>query len=69
MVDQEMVGKTGRMTGDASTGKLGEVMIAVRGGVEAFNAYSSNPEHTIMRGTRVVVIEYLPPRTVVVAPM
>ncbi|HLG73423.1 MAG TPA: hypothetical protein VK009_23630 [Chloroflexota bacterium] len=69
MADQEMVGKIGRMTGEASHDRLGEVMIPVRGGVEAFNAYSSDPEKRLTRGMRVVVIEYLPPRTVVVAPM
>ncbi len=69
MADQEMVGKIGRITGEASRDRLGEVMVPVRGGVEAFNAYSSDPDKTLTRGTRVVVLEYLPPRTVVVAPL
>jgi hypothetical protein len=44
-------------------------MIAIRGGSEAFNAYAADAKDTISTGTRVVVIEYFPPRTVVVSPM
>jgi membrane protein implicated in regulation of membrane protease activity len=69
VMDQEMLGKVGRVTGTIAPGHLGEVMIAVRGGSEAFHAYSSEPDDTIGRGTRVVVVEYFPPRTVVVSPV
>ena len=69
MVEQEMVGRVGRVTGRITPGHLGEVMIAVRGGSEAFNAYGSDPGETIGKGTRVVVVEYFPPRTVVVSPV
>jgi len=69
MVEQEMVGRVGRVTGRITPGHLGEVMIAVRGGSEAFNAYGSDPDETIGKGTRVVVVEYFPPRTVVVSPV
>ena len=68
VLDQEMIGLVGRVTGVIGPGRLGEVMVAVRGGSEAFNAYSSDPEVTISKGTRVVVVEYFPPRTVVVSP-
>jgi hypothetical protein len=68
VLDQEMIGLVGRVTGVIGPGRLGEVMIAVRGGSEAFHAYSSEPELTIAKGTRVVVVEYFPPRTVVVSP-
>jgi hypothetical protein len=64
-----MVGKIGRVTGTVEPGRLGEVMVSVRGGSEAFHAYSSDKGETITVGTRVVVVEYFPPRTVVVAPM
>jgi len=67
--DQQMVGKVGRVTGDIEPGRIGEVMVAIRGGSEAFNAHSADPEESIGRGTRVVVVEYFPPRTVVVTPM
>ena len=64
-----MIGKLGRVTGTISPGKLGEVMVSVRGGSEAFNAYGADGDETISRGTRVVVVEYYPPRTVVVTKM
>ncbi len=69
MLEQEMVGRVGRVTGAVTPGHLGEVMIAVRGGSEAFHAYGSDPAETIGKGTRVVVVEYFPPRTVVVSPV
>ena len=64
-----MVGKMGRVTGTIGPGKLGEVMVEVRGGSEAFHAYAADTDDTIARGARVVVVEYYPPRTVVVTPM
>jgi membrane protein implicated in regulation of membrane protease activity len=69
VADQQMLGKVGRVTGTIAPGRLGEVMVAIRGGSEAFHAYSSEPDETIGRGTRVVVVEYFPPRTVVVSPV
>jgi hypothetical protein len=64
-----MVGKIGRVTGIIGPGRLGEVMISIRGGTEAFHAYAADGDDTISTGTRVVVVEYFPPRTVVVTPM
>jgi hypothetical protein len=64
----DVVGKVARVTGSIAPGRIGEVMIAVRGGSEAFHAYSADPAQTIARGTRVLVVEYFPPRTVVVSP-
>jgi len=69
VADQAVIGKVGRVTGTIAPKRLGEVMISVRGGSEAFHAYSSDPDETITSGTRVVVIEYFPPRTVVVCPV
>ena len=69
MADHRMIGKMGRVTGTIGPGRLGEVMVSVRGGSEAFNAYSSDPDLTITTGSRIVVVEYYPPRTVVVSPM
>ena len=65
--DQDVVGKIGRVTGTIAPQKVGEVMLAVRGGSEAFHACAASREETIQRGERVVVIEYHPPRTVVVS--
>lgn len=67
VTDHQVTGKVGRVTGRIGPGRLGEVMLSVRGGTEAFNAYADNPETEIASGTRVVVVEYLPPRTVVVS--
>lgn len=66
MPDQIVVGKTGRVTGTIAPGVVGEIMLAVRGGSEAFHAYADDEGTTISVGTRVLVTEYLPPRTVVV---
>lgn len=64
-----MVGKIGRVTGTIAPEKLGEVMVPIRGGSEAFNAYASDADDTLPTGTRIVIVEYYPPRTVVVARM
>jgi hypothetical protein len=63
-----MIGKEGRVTGTVSPGSVGEVMIPVRGGTEHFHAYAADDDQTIARGTRIVVVDYLPPRTVIVTP-
>ncbi len=68
MADQKVIGKTGRVTGRVGPGRIGEVMLPVRGGTEAYHAYSADDEE-IPPGTRVLVVETLPPRTVVVTPV
>ncbi|MEO6713538.1 MAG: hypothetical protein ABIM89_08940 [Mycobacteriales bacterium] len=68
MADHSMLGKVGRVTAAVAPGHVGEVMVAVRGGTEAFNAYANDASLTIPSGTRVVIVEYYPPRTVVVSP-
>ena len=65
-VDHELVGKTGRVTGRVAPGTIGEVMVAVRGGTEAFYAYPADGTERIPVGAQVVVMDYEPPRTVVV---
>jgi membrane protein implicated in regulation of membrane protease activity len=65
MSDQQVLGKIGRVTAALVPGKIGEVMIAVRGGSEAFLARSDG-DNVIPAGSRVVVVEYHPPRSVVV---
>ena len=44
-------------------------MVQIRGGSEAFHAYAHDGEDTLPPGTRIVVVEYYPPRTVVVSRM
>jgi len=62
-----MVGKQGRVTGTIGPGLVGEVMVPIRGGVEAFYAYASVPGEAFDLGVQVVVVEYHAPRTVYVA--
>jgi hypothetical protein len=69
LADQKMIGRVGRVTGTIAPGRIGEVMIPIRGGSEAFHAYATDSDDTIPPGTRVVVVEYYPPRTVVVSAM
>ncbi len=68
MADHQMIGKVGRVTGTIAPGRVGEVMVGVRGGSEAFHAYAADNDATIAAGARVVVVDYFPPRTVVVSP-
>jgi membrane protein implicated in regulation of membrane protease activity len=62
----ELVGKYGRVTDAIPAGgeRKGEVMIDGA----AYLALSSDPAQAIPKGSRVAVVEYEPPRTVVVAP-
>jgi len=69
MADHQMVGKIGRVTGRIGPGRLGEVMVPVRGGTEAFHAYAADRDDEIPTGDRIVVVEYHPPRTVTVTRM
>ena len=67
---QPPVGSKGRVTstGGILPGRTGEVMVAIRGGVEAFLARDVNGGE-IRPYTEVVVVEYVPPRTVLVSPL
>ena len=69
-VHSSPVGCRGRVTssGGIKPGRLGEVMVAIRGGVEAFLARDVDGG-TIDPYTEVVVVEYEPPRTVLVTPL
>ena len=69
MADQTVVGKVGHVTGAIGPGRLGEVMIPIRGGSEAYHARAAESAETISVGSRIVVVEYFPPRTVLVTPM
>jgi hypothetical protein len=62
-----VVGREGRVTGKIGPGLVGEVMIPIRGGVEAFYAYPAIQGEEIAVGTLIVVMDYQPPRTVYVS--
>ncbi|MFE0027004.1 hypothetical protein [Amycolatopsis sp. NPDC059021] len=61
-----MIGTRGRVTGAIGPGLIGEVLLSVRGGTEAFYAYPVNPEENIPSGTQILVVDFEPPRTVYV---
>ena len=61
-----MIGTRGRVTGTVGPGLIGEVLIGVRGGVEAFYAYPANPDERIESGAQVLVVDFEQPRTVYV---
>ncbi|HZZ00819.1 MAG TPA: hypothetical protein VFE36_14740 [Candidatus Baltobacteraceae bacterium] len=67
MSDHRVVGKVGRVTGEIAPGHLGEVTIPIRGSSEAFLARCDGNQ-TVAVGARVLVLEYLPPRTVIISP-
>jgi hypothetical protein len=62
------VGLTGRVSrhGAIRPGRTGEVMVEIRGGLEAFLARDVDGG-AIGADEEIVVVEYLPPRTVLVS--
>ena len=65
--DHELIGKIGHVTGTIEPGKMGEVMVPVRGGSESFYAYASDAEEQIPQGCRVLVVDRQMSRTVIVS--
>ncbi|GAA1258132.1 hypothetical protein GCM10009665_55480 [Kitasatospora nipponensis] len=63
--DQSPVGAVGRITVPVPPDGPGEVMVPVRGGTEAYAAWSDRP---LARHTEVLVVEQTSPRSVVVVP-
>lgn len=61
--DRSPVGAVGRVTVPIPQDGAGEVLVAVRGGSEAYTAWSST---SIGRDVRVVVVDAVSARTVVV---
>lgn len=63
-----MVGMSGRVTGTVGPGLVGEVIVRIRGGAEAFLAHPvpGSGAERLPVGTMVTVVEYQPPRTVYV---
>ncbi len=63
---ESLLGKVGRVTVSIPLNGPGEVLLPVRGGSEAFAALSDEP---IPRHSRVVVVEKLSARSVLVTPV
>jgi hypothetical protein len=62
---ESLLGKVGRVTVSIPSNGPGEVLLTVRGGSEAFAAWSDEP---ISRHSRVMVVEALSARSVLVTP-
>jgi len=62
---ESLLGKLGRVTVSIPSSGPGEVLLTVRGGSEAFAAWS---DESIPRHSRVVVVETLSARSVLVTP-
>jgi hypothetical protein len=62
---ESLLGKVGRLTVSIPLSGPGEVLLPVRGRTEAFAAWSDEP---IARHSRVVVVERLSARSVLVTP-
>jgi hypothetical protein len=64
--NSSLIGEVGYLTLAVGEGRPGEVMLSVRGGTEAFAAWSDEP---IPKHTRVVVVEDRSGRSVTVTPL
>jgi hypothetical protein len=65
--DHEVIGKIARVTSTILPGEMGEVLLPIRGGSETYYAYAGDATEEIPEGTRVVVLEHDPPRTLIVS--
>jgi hypothetical protein len=63
---ESLIGKVGRVTVSVPAKGPGEVLLPVRGGTEAFAAWSDEP---IARHSRIVVVDILSARSVFVTPI
>jgi membrane protein implicated in regulation of membrane protease activity len=64
-VADETVGRIGRVSVPISPGVPGEVIIQIRGGSEAYTAYTQT-EEPLAVNSRIVVVEQLSSRTLLV---
>ena len=62
---QDLMGTVGMVTVPIEPHRAGEVMLPVRGGMEA---YAAHADESIAKHSRVVVVECLSGRTVLVTP-
>ncbi|MHB8264041.1 MAG: hypothetical protein ACYDGY_09925 [Acidimicrobiales bacterium] len=65
MSNDETIGMVGRVSIPIPLGEPGEIILSIRGGSEAFTAYTQGNE-TLGKNARAVVIEQTGPRTVLV---
>jgi hypothetical protein len=65
MIDEDLTGMVGRVSVPIPTNGAGEVILSVRGGSEAFTAYTQGDE-PLTKNSRAVVVEQTGPHTVLV---
>jgi len=63
---QRPEGLVGLVTGRVGPDTIGEVMVAIRGGIEAFYARPATDDDVLAIGDKALVVIYEPPRTVYV---
>lgn len=63
----DLSGRVGLVTTTIPPGGLGEVRLVVGSGTATYFAYGVNRGVSIPTGTRVTVVEFYPPRTLVVS--
>ena len=64
--DDSLIGEVGYVSVPIPAGKPGEVMLAIRGGTEAFAAWCDEP---VAKHARVVVVDERSARSVTVTPL
>jgi hypothetical protein len=64
-LEADLIGMIGRISVPVPVGGAGEIIISVRGGSEAFTAYTAGDE-TLSRNARAAVVEKTGARTVLV---
>lgn len=64
-LDQDLMGTIGYVSVPITLTKPGEVILPVRGGTEAFTAFSDEP---VAKNARVIVVEARSARSVTVTP-
>ena len=64
-MDENVKGKIGIVIGKVASDTLGQVVLPIRGGKETYSARYNGQELPV--GTRIVVNEFFPPRTVFVS--
>jgi hypothetical protein len=65
MIDESTIGMVGRVSVPIPTDGPGELILSIRGGSEAFTAYTQGDE-VLDQNSRAVVVEQTGPRTVLV---
>jgi hypothetical protein len=65
VTDDDLIGVVGRISVPVPTDGLGEIIVSIRGGSEAFTAYTQGDE-ALIKNAHAVVVEQTGPRTVLV---